>query len=153
VLDSKELVEVFSGQTRPIPFRIIDLFQPDVCCASVQLSYHWSKEPSLRLSSTFMVPLEHIDQYRPHRVTYKHSSGIISYGILKPPSPNASCSHLSPSNSEAIGSAPVLLQLHGAGVDVNDDLTRHSFDKMPDLCAFLISPSGVTTWSGDDWRK
>jgi hypothetical protein len=153
VLESQESVELYPGQTRPVTFRVVNLFSPDVCCANVELFYHWSSEPQTRLSTTFMVSIEHVDQYKPHRITYKHSSGIITYAILRAPSQNASCSQLLLPHSKAIGSAPVLLQLHGAGVDVNDDLIRGSFDKIPDLCAFVISPSGVTTWSGDDWRK
>lgn len=46
-----------------------------------------------------------------------------------------------------------MVVLHGAGVDVDGDQTRKALKDWPDLPAWVIVPSGVTTWSGDDWRK
>ncbi len=82
----------------------------------------------------------------PHKITFLHPGGIVSYAILRPPSRNASheCgSHVS---------LPVLLQLHGAGLEAESDLVAHALDSMPDLCAWVLFPTGVTPWSGDDWH-
>jgi predicted esterase len=50
-------------------------------------------------------------------------------------------------------SAPVLLQFHGAGVEADNDMVAHALDPVPDLCAWVVYPTGVTPWSGDDWHN
>jgi hypothetical protein len=92
------------------------------------------------------IPIRHTSLYNPHKITYLHPSGIVSYGILRPPSVNATCSNLNTP-------APVILVLHGAGVDTDGPIVRKAFDPLPNLCAWILAPSGVTSWSGDDWRK
>jgi hypothetical protein len=83
--------------------------------------------------------------YEPLKVTYYHPAGMISYAILKPPPSNVSC----PVDSE--GSLPVFLQLHGAGVEADNDIVRHALDPLS-LCAWSVFPTGSTPWSGDDWH-
>ncbi|KAI4816152.1 hypothetical protein E4T44_10600, partial [Aureobasidium sp. EXF-8845] len=83
--------------------------------------------------------------YEPLKVTYYHPAGMVSYAILKPPPSNISC----PVDSE--GSLPVLLQLHGAGVEADNDIVRHALDPLS-LCAWSVFPTGSTPWSGDDWH-
>ncbi|KAI4727893.1 hypothetical protein E4T49_04322 [Aureobasidium sp. EXF-10728] len=83
--------------------------------------------------------------YEPLKVTFYHPGGMVSYAILKPPPTNISC----PLDSE--GLLPVLLQLHGAGVEADSDLVRHALDSL-DLCAWAVFPTGSTAWSGDDWH-
>ena len=46
----------------------------------------------------------------------------------------------------------MIVILHGAGVDVDGDQTRKAFEQWPDLPGWAVVPSGVTGWSGDDWR-
>jgi hypothetical protein len=46
----------------------------------------------------------------------------------------------------------VLVVLHGAGLEADSERVRHMLDASPELCAWLLFPSGVTSWSGDDWR-
>ena len=46
-----------------------------------------------------------------------------------------------------------MLGLHGAGVEADSEQVRSSFDAAPDLQCWLVSPTGMTPWSGDDWRK
>lgn len=45
-----------------------------------------------------------------------------------------------------------MLQLHGAGLEAESDLVAHALDSVPDLCAWILFPTGVTPWSGDDWH-
>lgn len=71
--------------------------------------------------------------------------GIVSYAILRPPSPKATC-------RSGQKSAPVLLQLHGAGLEADNYLVAHALDSLPDLCAWVLFPTGVTPWSADDWH-
>jgi predicted peptidase len=81
----------------------------------------------------------------PHKVTHLHPSGIVSYSILRPPSLNA-VGHSSTSK------LPILLQLHGAGVEASWDMVSQSLNCMPDLRAWVVFPTGVTPWSADDWH-
>ena len=76
-----------------------------------------------------------------------HSGAIVSYAILRPPSPNA-VSRLNSSDR-----LPVLMNLHGAGLEADSDQVRHSLDVLPDLGAWTLFPTGVTPWSADDWRE
>ncbi|KAK6429413.1 hypothetical protein LTR95_014437, partial [Oleoguttula sp. CCFEE 5521] len=92
-------------------------------------------------------PVQHRDVYETHKVTYLHPSGIVSYAMLRPPKPDIweSC-------NDEYGRISILLALHGAGVETDSDLSRESFDGYPDVCAYVLIPSGVTPWCGDDWH-
>lgn len=48
---------------------------------------------------------------------------------------------------------PVLLNLHGAGLEADSEQVRHMLDGVEDLPAWTIFPTGGTAWSGDDWRE
>lgn len=79
-------------------------------------------------------------------MTFLHPSGLVSYAILIPPkSKNVTLSH-----DEAL---PVLLNLHGAGLEADSEQVRHMLDAVDVIKAWTVFPTGVTTWSGDDWRK
>ncbi|KAA6409819.1 MAG: hypothetical protein FRX48_06431 [Lasallia pustulata] len=47
---------------------------------------------------------------------------------------------------------PILLNLHGAGLEADSQRVRHMLDTVPDLRAWVLFPSGVTPWSADDWH-
>ncbi|QIX01796.1 hypothetical protein AMS68_007313 [Peltaster fructicola] len=79
----------------------------------------------------------------PHVITYLHPGGIVSYAILRPPTGKCSGNE----------SLPVLLALHGAGVEADSDQAKHALDGVVDVCAWTLTPSGVTPWSGDDWHN
>jgi len=81
----------------------------------------------------------------PHRMTFLHPSGVVSYAILRCPN-NAS---LKSSKSETL---PVLLNLHGAGLEADSDRVRHMLDPVTDIRAWTLFPTGGSSWSGDDWR-
>jgi len=85
--------------------------------------------------------------YEPHKFTFMHSGGIVSYAVLRPPSPRAV------SHREDLDNLPVFLSLHGAGLEADSDQVRHTFDALPDLDAWILFPTGVTPWSADDWRR
>ena len=83
----------------------------------------------------------------PHQITYLHPSGIVSRAIVRPPSLKACQDH--PSQRQM----PVFLHLHGAGLDIRNRTVEDMMSPIPDLPAWVLFPSGVTAWSGDDWRR
>lgn len=83
----------------------------------------------------------------PHRITFLHPGGQVSYAILRAP-------HVDPSQQLSNGqSLPILLNLHGAGLEADSQQVRHMLDSVPDIPAWVLFPTGVTPWCGDDWRK
>ena len=139
-------VKIAPGQSRPISFELVDSN-----ASSFRLSFQvlYRIEQSDEVRRTALV--KHVFQPRkprePQKITYLHPGGIVSYGILRPPSEKALI------HTQASESLPVILALHGAGVETDSDMVRHSFDAAPDLRGWLLYPSGVSSWSGDDWRK
>lgn len=75
-----------------------------------------------------------------------HRGGIVSYAILKAPSPRLD------SKQNDMERFPVFLNLHGAGLEADSEQIRHSLDALADLDAWILFPTGVTPWSADDWR-
>lgn len=71
---------------------------------------------------------------------------MASYAMLRSPAKNAKChnDHLK---------VPVLLALHGAGLEADNGMVTAALDPVSDLCAFVLFPTGVTPWSGDDWHN
>lgn len=92
------------------------------------------------------IPVHHASRHDIHKVTHLHPSGIVSYAMLRAPSSRAMC-------SPNIQGAPIMVLLHGAGVEAENALVKKAFDAVPEICAWILMPSGVTTWSGDDWRR
>lgn len=85
--------------------------------------------------------------YSPHKVTFLHPGGIVSYAMLRPPARNATC------QTGQNGSLPILIANHGAGVEASNPMVAHALDPVSDLCAWVLFPTGVTPWSGDDWHN
>ena len=83
----------------------------------------------------------------PIKSTFLHSSGIVSYGVVVAPREHPPGAH---ANSSSL---PVLLNLHGAGVEAASNQVRHQYDDVGQIQAWTIFPSGVTPWCGDDWRE
>ncbi|KAL9005709.1 MAG: hypothetical protein Q9188_001522 [Gyalolechia gomerana] len=83
----------------------------------------------------------------PQKITYLHPGGIVSHAILRPPSDKIL--HVIDPRS----SLPVVIGLHGAGVETDSAQVRHSFDEAPNLRGWVLFPSGVMPWSGDDWHR
>ena len=85
--------------------------------------------------------------HEPHKLTFLHPSGVVSYAILRPPSSKVA-SEVDPDES-----LPILMNLHGAGLEADSDQVREMLDALPDLRAWVLYPTGVTPWSADDWRE
>lgn len=136
---------VMPGQTRPLAFRISTRGSlPDT--VALRLTYVECQIPESLLSTTIDYTFSKVSIHSPHRYTYLHPSGIVSYSILRPPSQRACL------NAGYQQDFPILLALHGAGVGADSYQVRHAFDAVPDLPAWILSSSGVTPWSSDDWR-
>jgi hypothetical protein len=130
------------GQTRVLSFSLGDISSES---APLEIEYKPLGTTSPRVITTHPT-FRYVDSHEFQKITYKHPNGIVSYAMLRPPS-KASCSRSTTPN------APIFLMLHGAGVEADSPLVRNSLVDLPDLCAWVLCPSGVTTWSGDDWRK
>ncbi|KAK5172574.1 uncharacterized protein LTR77_002694 [Saxophila tyrrhenica] len=144
-LVSEGPIKLVPGQTRPIAFGVGCTLTYDRRIEG-ELVYRYegtSLEHTMHLGAW---PDAHKSIYEPHKITYLGPGGVVSYGILRAPSLDAQC------DQSSNQSAPVLIALHGAGVDVDSDVVRSTFDDLADLCAWVLIPSGVTTWSGDDWH-
>jgi hypothetical protein len=135
---------IASGQTRPVAFNI-SLSTCNV--SSVQYSITYKATGASQLFTLLVSQnLTKTSIYEPHKITYIHPGGIVSYAMLRPPAKNATC--VAGSNS----SFPVLMNLHGAGLEADNGMVAHALDPVPDLCAWALFPTGVTPWSSDDWR-
>lgn len=133
------------GQSRPLAFQIS---MPSSTSLSLSFKIYYSVKSSLSLLSspviTHQFPHRTIEE--PHKFTFLLPSGTLSYAILRPPSQKVTSKI---SSSEAL---PVLLNFHGAGLDANSHQVRHMLDSVPDLRAWVLFPTGGTTWGGDDWH-
>lgn len=136
---------VVSGQTRPIAFNLTCIKTPCPSRVSLTLEYVFAGQHDIAtLTVSQVLPERSVRE--PHKITFLHPGAIVSYAILRPPPLNMSCQ---PEEHEAL---PVLLSLHGAGLEADDPLVAHALDPVPDLCAWVLFPTGVTPWSGDDWH-
>lgn len=142
-------VKITPGQSRPIAFRV-------ACVPGTPSSHSLDFEVTYRVKSrgkellhfwSTAFPKSVQSRHDPQKFTYLHPGGMASYAVLRPPSPRA----LETCNTTN-GRLPVLLALHGAGVEADDDFVRHGLDPLADLCAWVLFPTGVTPWSGDDWH-
>lgn len=133
------------GQSRSLVFQIS---MPSGTSASLSLRIFYSMRSSSSLLSSPIITqhLPHRTTIEPHKFTFLLANGTLSYAILRPPSQKV---RNETSCSEAL---PVLLNLHGAGLDVDSHQVRHMLDSVPDLRAWALFPTGGSTWGGDDWR-
>lgn len=134
------------GQTRQLVFHVSST--TDITSFKISLEIYFTMKAKSSPLSQILVshtfPRRTI--HEPHKVTFLLPSGSLSYSILRPPSEIVK---LQFSSNQSL---PVLLNLHGAGLEADSHQVRHSLDAMPDLHAWVIFPTGVTPWSGDDWR-
>ncbi|KAF2031612.1 hypothetical protein EK21DRAFT_110739 [Setomelanomma holmii] len=141
---NKTRVLLVAGQTRPVAF-MITLPSHNASAVKYNVTY---RNINSSHSSTIQVSqqLTHRSVYDPHKVTYLHPAGMVSYAMLRPPAKNATC-------RSGHSKAPVLLALHGAGLEADNGMVTAALDPVSDLCAFVLFPTGVTPWSGDDWHN
>lgn len=135
---------VAAGQTRSVIFNVT---LPTYNASSINYTITYKhedeeKQMTLNVSQT----LKTGSIYRPHKITYLHPGGIASYAMLRPPAKDATC-------RTGQTRLPVLLALHGAGLEAEDPMVPAALDAVPDLCAWVLFPTGVTPWSSDDWHN
>ena len=142
-------LKIAPGQSRPVAFRIACV--PGLRASKIidlDVFYHVASKEQERLQVRITAfPRSVQKKHEPQKFTYLHPGGMVSYAILRPPSPTA----LDECNTTN-GKLPVLLALHGAGLEADSELVRHALDPLGDLCAWTLFPTGVTPWSGDDWH-
>ncbi|KAL9097818.1 MAG: hypothetical protein Q9165_000144 [Trypethelium subeluteriae] len=149
-LVSGSQIHLAPGQIRPIAFEIKVL---DASASRLELLVSYTFHPSQDNEET-LPPLALSQEvkrrslYEPQKVTFMHPGGMVSYAMLRPPSREAQKLCSQATNS----SLPILLQLHGAGLEAERQEVAHALDPVQDLCAWTLFPTGVTPWSGDDWH-
>ncbi|KAL4801538.1 hypothetical protein BDV18DRAFT_148781 [Aspergillus unguis] len=132
-------------QTRPLVFRFKTI-TPTTTEFSVDIRYKILKDDSIR-SKPLVVKLTNRPLSQPQRFTYVHPAGIVSYAILRPPPMSAGCAF-----NRSNATLPIVLGLHGAGLEADSMQARSMLDAAYGICAWMLFPSGVTSWSGDDWH-
>jgi hypothetical protein len=133
-------------QIRPLPFQFAPGDGPSGEVI-VNIYYKVSQNMTSRAHS-FRVKFDTRSLSQPQRLTYIHPASIVSYAILRPPPLDPPCV-----SDRSNSSLPVIIGLHGAGLDANSAQAREMLDSAYGACAWILFPSGVTSWSGDDWRK
>ena len=126
-----------SGQTRPLSFRLSAQSSPPLSISLVVI-YVESESPDFLLSTSIVTTFSTHNCHSPHKITFLHPGGIVSYAILRAPSKNV-VPGLSPKKR-----LPILLNLHGAGLEADSNQVRHMLDSVPDLPSWVIFPTGVT---------
>ncbi|BFZ61115.1 hypothetical protein YB2330_002173 [Saitoella coloradoensis] len=138
-------VSLAPGQIRPIKFRIRAVGAFEAKKLPLNITIH-HPETGLVSYILYSLPLTvHPAVYSPHQFTYLHPSNIVSYSMLRPPS-------LTSQRISNFSNLPILVSLHGAGVEASSPMWTQAYDSLPDLLGWLVMPSGVTSW-GDDWHR
>ncbi|MCJ1433856.1 hypothetical protein MMC27_003221 [Xylographa pallens] len=129
------------GQSRPLNFHISNMKTVNEC-------FHFLLnfvigESSFLHSCVVSFAITKRTLLEPHKYTFLHPSGTVSYAILQAPRA------FDMTSSEEL---PILLNLHGAGLEADSDQVRHMLDSATNIGAWTVFPTGVTPWSGDDWH-
>ena len=132
------------GQSRQLAFRLSSQ-GPSLHSISLKITFTARNCHESLLSTVLCHKFRVRSIHSPHKFTFLHPSGTVSYAILRPPSRAISAIRRS--------RLPILLNLHGAGLEADSDQVRHMLDPVPDLPAWILFPTGVTPWSSDDWRN
>ncbi|XHF99076.1 hypothetical protein AWENTII_002586 [Aspergillus wentii] len=133
-------------QTRPIIFNIT-LGTPLQTEFPVNIVYNpHKKEGEILRTQSFQIKLEERSSSDAQKFTFIHPAQIVSYAVLRPPP-------LDPICGDKLGFNPVLIGLHGAGLDADSIQAREMLDDAYGICAWVQFPSGVTPWSANDWRE
>ncbi|MCJ1391470.1 hypothetical protein MMC18_004334 [Xylographa bjoerkii] len=129
------------GQSRPLNFQIGNLDTANECLFF--LINFVIGESGILHNQVISSVITKRTLLEPHKYTFLHPSGIVSYAILQAPKA------LNITSSEEL---PILLNLHGAGLEADSDQVRHMLDSVTSIRAWTVFPTGVTPWSGDDWH-
>ncbi|KAJ4992803.1 hypothetical protein SVAN01_01849 [Stagonosporopsis vannaccii] len=137
-------IVIAAGQTRPLHFNIT---LPSHNASSIAYNIIYKVVDSSKyLSLEVTQDLKHVSTYDAHKITFMHPGGIVSYAMLRPPAKDTTCRHKQTK-------LPVLLALHGAGLEADNPMVTAALDSVSDICAWTVFPTGVTPWSGDDWHN
>lgn len=135
------------GQMRAVPLKITQTAAiHDSQRLSIKLTFSIANDPVL-VTADWEIPLRRRDENQPFRLSFASPStsgdrppALISLAMVVPP----------PKDGEEMeGDPPVLLALHGAGVDTQSEFWVTA---MPRICGmWSILPSGRNEW-GEDWH-
>jgi hypothetical protein len=139
-------LRLLPGQSRPLTFHISARGILPVAMA-LEVTYTSAKFSGSLLRITVNHVFVRRDSHSLHKFTFLHPSGIVSYAVLRAPSRKV-CHEAG--HSEDL---PILLHLHGAGLEADSHQVRHTLDAVPDLPSWVLFSTGVTPWSADDWRE
>lgn len=139
-----EPLRLAPGQTRPMAFHV-HLLQPSARSFHISIVYTIGDCSRIYELSVSPLVLQRRSISATHKYTFRHSSGIISYAILRAPPLNVA-------DTKKSQPLPVMVMLHGAGLEADSAQVRRSLDRAQGLRAWVLFPTGATPWSGDDWR-
>lgn len=134
-------IKLAPGQSRPVNF-CVDNIQPSERDTTLLIHCSTSQKKPRVLEKS--IAIVHVGRHDPQKFTFLHPSGAVSYAIIRPPSKKVI--------ENAKTTLPVLVALHGAGLEADSDMVRNSFSADPDLSGWLLLPHGMSSWSGDDWH-
>ncbi|EOA88541.1 uncharacterized protein SETTUDRAFT_149188 [Exserohilum turcica Et28A] len=137
-------ITIVAGQTKPVVLNVRPA-EGNASVVKLDITYKTARSAHSRTLSVSQ-PLNHVALYAPHKITYLHPGGMVSYAMLRPPAKNSTCE---PGRSKL----PILLQFHGSGLEADNPMVYGALNSLPDLCAWVLFPTGVTPWSGDDWHS
>lgn len=146
VVIGKLPIRMLPNQSRPLSFRLHHL-KAIVTTLQIRLKYTKCQSSSALYTRSVSYHLSSCGLREFHKYTFLHPSNTVSYAILRPPS------HIATFAAGPDDAWPVTVNLHGAGLEADSKEVRQSFDGAPDLRCWLVCPTGMTEWSGDDWRK
>ncbi|RXK38309.1 hypothetical protein M231_04482 [Tremella mesenterica] len=144
-LEMSRIVTVRSGQTRPVSIKIYQHGPIEKSLLALKLIFILKSEGPDRTES-MSIPLKHhtLTQPGPFKMTHAISDGhmpaLVSYAMVVPP-PFINPTTLQP--------PPVILALHGAGVEASSPSWTKAMPRRQDTWAIL--PTGKTEW-GEDWH-
>ena len=133
-------VRVAAGQSRPLKLLFDGIHELG---NSLDFELKYSVDGAGPEEISFTAPLNHAGSTDLQKITFVHPSGVVSYATLRPPPVTAVIDQ---------PPIPVLLNLHGAGVEAGASLARHMFNDAHDLSAWILTPTGMSPWSSDDWH-
>ncbi len=108
------------GQSRPLTFSL-SVQGPVPKAKPLKILYSENVSPTHLSSIGFSLKFSAKGIHEPHRITFLHPAGIVSYAILRAPS-----AHVCAAGSEE--SLPILLNLHGAGLEADCYQVRHTLE-------------------------
>lgn len=138
-----------SMRLRPYQTRLISIPVPRITDSTL-LESLWSEVDLSSQGSSLKIPVpcsaprsSRISISQPHIITYLNTDGTVGRAVLRPPK----CGK---SNSKLGRHRPILLALHGAGVEIDDLSWKNAFAKCYEE-AWILQPD-CGKW-GDDWHS